>query len=459
MRALRRWKAGFRRSLRLRLTALTTLLVAIALIGASFVLIELQRRALTNNLEETLQARADDIAASLKGGPLPDTLAVRDVEEALVQVVDDAGKVVVASANAAGAPPASEARPAPGETQIRRSRAIPTERGEAFILLTRGIEGENGPYTLIVAASLDPVDESIASLWAILRIGVPALILVVALGAWWLIGRALSPIEGIRAEVARIGERDLARRVPEPAGQDEVGRLARTMNEMLARLEEAARREERFVADAAHELRSPLASIRAQVETATLPSRESEADILAEIERMQRLVDDLLALAGSGPTAMRTAPALFDLDDVVLREVRRLRDRRGVTIDASRVSAAAVRGDPDGLARVVRNLLENAARHAQTSIAVDLREADGRVELAVSDDGTGVPAADRERVFERFTRLDAGRARDAGGAGLGLAISRAVVESHGGTINLDPAYEGGARFVVTIPAAAQRPGG
>ena len=454
--ALRRaWR--LRGSLRVRTSLLATVVVALALGSGAFTLVELQRRALTKNIDDTIQLRANDLEALLANGPPPATLSVSDVEESAAQILSDDGQIIAASGNVAGQPAVSTARPPAGETRISPSKTVASEPGESFRVLARGVEAPSGRYTIYVAASLDPVVESVANLTGLLRIGIPLVVAMVAVGAWWLVGRALAPVEGIRAEVARIGGRDLSRRVPAPSADDEVGRLARTMNGMLDRLESAQRREDQFVADAAHELRSPLASIRAQVEVAKLDRKEDETEILAEIDRMQRLVDDLLALSESGRAERAFVKQLIDLDDLVLREVRRLRTRGHLTVDASNVSAAAVRGDPDGLTRAVRNLLENAARHARTHIAVELREEADSVHFAVADDGDGIPPGDQERVFERFTRLDAGRARDAGGAGLGLAITRAIVEAHRGTVRVDGSYTAGARFVLRLPAAGGGP--
>jgi signal transduction histidine kinase len=294
------------------------------------------------------------------------------------------------------------------------------------------------------------VSESIGSLVGLLQVGVPLLLLAVGCGLWWVTGRALAPVEAIRREVESIGAEELHRRVPEPAVRDEVGRLAVTMNAMLERLDAANRRQEQFVADAAHELRSPLASLRVQLEVA-----EAGDDMLAEVARLQALSENLLLLARSSerPTDGHRA---IDLDDVVFGEVLRAKQMLNgqLTIDTSHVSAGAVRGSEEALARVVRNLLDNAARHARSRVAVSLSEERGTVRLTVTDDGEGIPEESRDAVFERFVRLDAGRATSAGGAGLGLAIVRSVVEAHGGRVMVDGMSEGGARLVVELPSAS-----
>ncbi|WP_412778603.1 sensor histidine kinase [Nocardioides sp. Root79] len=269
-------------------------------------------------------------------------------------------------------------------------------------------------------------------------------------------GRALRPVERIRAEVERISGSSLDRRVPEPAATDEVGRLARTMNAMLARLQDSRHRQEQFVADASHELRSPLASLRqaaevAQAHPAAMPPGELTGTVLEETVRMQALVDQLLVLTRAGEGRARAPRMEVDLDDLALAEVRRIA-RPGLAVDGSGIAAGRVLGDPVALGQVVRNLVDNAARHARDRVAVSLSAAAGQVVLAVDDDGPGVPPGERQRVFERFVRLDEARARDAGGSGLGLAIVREVVTGHGGTVEVTDSVLGGARFVVRLPS-------
>jgi signal transduction histidine kinase len=289
-----------------------------------------------------------------------------------------------------------------------------------------------------------------------LAIGLPLLIAVVAAICWVIVGRALRPVEAIRAQVAEIGPVAFDRRLPEPNVDDEIGRLARTMNEMLARLQASSERQRRFVADASHELRSPLASLRTQIEVeqAYAPGNEErEEEIsnqLAELDRMQNLVSDLLLLARAGEQRLVSRREIVELDRIVLEETHRLILPEHVRIDSSRVRPASLRGDPDALARVVRNLLDNAVRFARSLIAVSLFPSDSRVRLTISDDGPGIPEEARELVFERFRRSDEGRARRSGGAGLGLAIVREIVMAHGGSVRIED-RGAGAVFVILLP--------
>jgi signal transduction histidine kinase len=239
---------------------------------------------------------------------------------------------------------------------------------------------------------------------------------------------------------------------------DEIGRLARTMNDMLDRLQSSAERQRRFIGDASHELQGPLATVRTELEVALAHPEKANwpaaaADLLEENERMTRLVQDLLFLARADEGSAAARPmARVDLDDVVLAEVERARAHARVPIDLSKVSGAEVRGNADDLGRVVRNLLDNAERYARTTVTVSLVTVGAVVELVVADDGPGVPDTDRDRIFERFRRLDEARSRNTGGSGLGLAIAREAVTAHGGDISVE-AGRPGARFVVRLPAA------
>jgi signal transduction histidine kinase len=263
-------------------------------------------------------------------------------------------------------------------------------------------------------------------------------------------------VERIRREVDQITGSQLERRVPEPEARDEIGRLAQTMNRMLERLQDSRDRQQQFVADASHELRSPLASVRQAAEVAvTHPGAMDEGElaetVLEETIRMQALVDQLLVLTRASEGGGQAPREDVDVDDLVLAEARRVR-RPDLVVDTSGVEAGRVRGDVVALGQIVRNLVDNAARHASTTIAVSLTATAGEVVLAVEDDGVGIATADRERVFERFVRLDDARARDAGGSGLGLAIVREVVRVHGGSVSARSSPLGGALFVVRLTA-------
>ncbi|MEU4090001.1 HAMP domain-containing sensor histidine kinase [Streptomyces aureus] len=331
------------------------------------------------------------------------------------------------------------------------------------------VDGHDAPYrfatikatdlggrTVLVhaGASLAARESAVRSAAVAMLAGLPLVLLVVGGVTWLVTRRALAPVEGIRREMAAItASEDLSRRVPEPASGDEVAMLARTTNETLTALEAAVGRQRRFVADASHELRSPIASLRTQLEVGSVhPHLLDVPGAVKDTERLQHLAADLLLLArldaGEGPGQAR-----FDLGELAREEVeRRPADSAPVSLQAE--AGHQVAGSRGQLTRVVGNLLDNARRHAHTGVVVRVRSGGGRVVLTVEDDGDGVPAAERERIFERFVRLDDARARDDGGAGLGLAIARDVARRHGGTLTAHEAPSGGARFELDLPLAA-----
>jgi signal transduction histidine kinase len=395
---------------------------------------------------------------------VPTTLAPVGDDDAFAQVVVD-GEVAQATANAQGAPPLAVPGPTGDAEAMRTVDGSLTDDDEAFRVLTRPVDGPLGDGVVHVASPLDDIDEATGLLSGSLAVAVPAVTLALAALVWWLVGRTLRPVEGMRREAAGIGGNDLARRVPVPDGDDEVARLARTLNAMLDRIEDAARRQQRFVADASHELRSPLARIRTELEVdlahpAGADPAATTRSVLSETIGMQALVDDLLVLARQDAGAAPTRPAVpVDLDELVAEQVRRLRAEGPVRVDAARVSAAQVTGDAGGLRRALGNVVDNAAHHARSLVTITLAEQGAAAVLSVADDGPGIPAERRDEVFERFARLDGARSASTGGTGLGLAIARAIVVDHGGTIAVDPDHRPGARLVITLPLAHGAEGG
>ncbi|HEX6421515.1 MAG TPA: HAMP domain-containing sensor histidine kinase [Acidimicrobiales bacterium] len=461
----RRWaRLG---TVRFRITATAALAVAVVLALTGIGLVATQRRVLTENLDESLASEAAVLAAALADGRPPAALAPVGDDDAVAQVVVG-GSVVASTPNARGAP-AMAAAPASGDgARVGTIDGAPTDEDERFRLVTRRVGragwAPQGTADVLVAAPLDDIDESVALLARSLAVAIPAVSLLLAALVWWLVGRTLRPVEAMRREAAAIGGRDLGRRVPVPPGGDEVARLARTLNGMLGRIEGAVRRQQRFVADASHELRSPLARVRAELEVdLAYPDGADLAathrSVLEETAGMQALVDDLLVLARHDAAAPEPGGRqLVDLDEVVADQARRLRSEGLVAVDAADVGAAQVVGHRDRLGRALANLVDNAARHARSRVALSLTERDGTAVLAVTDDGPGIPPERREEVFERFSRLDGARSPAAGGTGLGLAIARDIVTEHGGTIAVDPDHRPGARLVIRLPLAEAAPG-
>jgi signal transduction histidine kinase len=440
-------------TLRFRITAVAALAVIAVLVTTGIGLVIAQRRLLIENLKDTIRQQANDLGTLVTSGRVPRPLTT--AEDVFVQVVTPGGDVLAASPNIAGAPPIGQPPPA-GQTEVLRTVEHPRVGADAFQLLSRRVESRDGTVILQVAAPLDDVNDSTRILATTLSLAIPAVAALLAALTWTLVGRTLRPVEAIRAQVASIGGTDLRSRVPHPDGDDEIARLGRTMNAMLDRLQDATGRQQRFVADASHDLRSPLTRIRSELEvdlahphTADLAA--THRSILDEITALQRVVEDLLHLARSDAGAPTTRREPVDLDDIVLGDAGRLRAGGRVDVDITAVSAAQVHGDPDQLIRAIRNLIDNAARHARTTVTLTLTEHNHTAVLGVADDGPGIPTDQHERVFERFTRLD--DARTTTGSGLGLAIARDIIQRHHGTISIDPDHHPGTHLVITLPTA------
>ncbi len=444
-------------TVRARSTFAATLVVGIALVVAGVAAVTFQRSALVSAIDSGLVARADDVAALVEGGSVPVQLAVAGEDDALVQIVNSQGIVVASSENIEGESAITGIR-AGSETRLITSDSVPIGDGR-LRLAARTVSTAEGEFTVYTATNLESVTETVALLSAMLLVGIPILTGFVGLTVWVIIGRSLRPVEHIRSQVASIGDRELDRRVPVPGSDDEIGRLAVTMNEMLGRLERSSEQQRRFVADASHELRSPLAVIRSALEVNQAHPTDADwpevaSDVLDEALRMQRLIEDLLMLARIDADKLPALTTAVDLDDLVFEQSHRLQQSTDVTIDTAAVSGAQVSGDRAGLDRMVRNLIENAVRYATKSVRVSLTEADGMATLVIDDDGPGIPEADRERVLGRFTRLDEARDREHGGSGLGLSIVKEVVDRYGGVLAVGESPVGGARFQVDFPAVA-----
>lgn len=427
------------RTLRARITLVATVVVAVVLAVGAVVFAAALGASLRDASARAAETRVEELAARVEAAGED---AVGELDDTLAQILDD-GRVVAASEDA-------------------RELAIPdVEPGTVVELDGEPVlveqESLGGGRELRIGVPVDDDRETLTTVAGLLAVSVPLVVLVVAAVTWWVVGRALRPVARIRAEVDAITADRLDRRVPVPASGDEIAALARTMNGMLDRLDAAATAQRRFVADASHELRSPLATIRQHAELGQAHPEATSVTELADVVhdeglRMQGLVDALLLLARLDErAALHREPV--DLDDLAFAEAARLR-AAGVTVDVSGVGAGRVEGDPRLLAQLVRNLVDNAARHTRSRVALSVTERDGLATLTVADDGAGIPPEERARVFERFVRLDEARARDAGGSGLGLAIVRAIVEAEGGQVTVDDGPLGGARFTVTMPSAS-----
>jgi signal transduction histidine kinase len=437
------------RTVRLRITAIATVLTGVGLTVAAVLLVSTVQHRLEAQVRADTRRVADTVAGALRAGQPIDQAIANPEPGTVVYIVGNGGDVLAASTGTAGR---SAFGPLPDASLLI---------GGAPVEITQQLVAGAGSGLRVVAASpLADVQRSVSELSRLLWVGIPILVVLVGGLAWVLVGRALRPVDSMRREVDEITHSTLHRRIAEPTSGDEVARLAHTMNAMLDRLEGAAGRQRQFVSDASHELKSPLTTIRAKVEVASMQSGAADwsdvsGTVLREVDRLDDMVADLLQLARLdevGGVVAATTSDDVDLDELAAAEVARLRGL-GVNVDDSGLAAARVRGDRSALGRLVRNLADNAARHARSTVAVTVRNGDGEAVVTVEDDGPGVALADRERVFDRFTRLDEGRTRGVGGSGLGLALVRAVAVAHGGTARVIDAPLGGASFEVRLPTA------
>jgi signal transduction histidine kinase len=444
-------------SIRLRTTLIAVTIVAAAFVTGATALVAVLQHQLITEIDTALRTRLDDLQTASAGGiRLPASLPDTGDEGTVVQILGTDGVVITQSANIKQRIALIASSPA-GVTQIRTVEQAPIGDTAAYRLAIRRAISSDRDIDMVVGSSLDPTRESVHTLRRSLLLGIPLLLLLVGAVTWFAAGRVLAPVESIRATVADISASDLSQRVPEPTGRDEISRLARTMNQTLDRLQAANDKQRAFVGDASHELRTPLASLQAQLDVLLAnPERIDQPLVVRRLHedarRLQHLAEDLLFLAVHDDGQRPPVRALVDLDELVISAVEPIRARDSVKVDISKVEGGRVLGDASQLARLIANLLDNAEQHAD-QITVELHTTDTTVELIIADDGPGIPVVDRERIFERFTRLDAARQRQHGGAGLGLAIVKSIADGHDATVTLADSNQG-TRIVVTLAAAS-----
>ncbi|MFI1185019.1 ATP-binding protein [Streptomyces californicus] len=482
------------RSVRARAALGATLVVAVALVGAGLAVLLVLRANLIGQADLQAEVVAREVAGELATGTPYGEVELDDEEDHPVQVTDEEDRVVLVSkelravtgTGTSGVTPApvpsrsGSASPSPGDDgdddddgddggdPARPGRGQVSNDDPDFSDGTATVDRTTADYrfaaveattpdgvtlTVHAGAPLAAEQEAVGTVRGAMLTGLPVLLLVVAGVTWLVTRRALRPVEGIRREMAAItASEDLTRRVPEPDSRDEIAALARTTNETLTALEASVERQRRFVADASHELRSPIASLRTQLEVAEAhPELLDLPGAVADTVRLQALAADLLLLARLD-AGEKPGGGTVELGALVREEVsQRTGDRIAVAVEVEEGGAFEVNGSRGQLARVVGNLLDNAQRHAGTSVAVSVAADGSGVRVEVRDDGDGVPEEERERIFERFVRLDDARSRDDGGAGLGLAIARDVAARHGGTLTVHRADGGGAAFRLRLP--------
>lgn len=432
---IRRWWA--RRGLRSRVVLSAAVPIVLALVVATVAFALLFAAGRVRDLDAQTSAAADSLTSLVSTGQLPIALPLPAGSPLLAQVVASDGTVLAAS------PSASQVVPLVNNETLHQRQVVTDEEGSyAGVPLRLRLEPstlDGRSVTVVVAAPLGDVRRALHALKVVLLIVVPAL----AVGSTWVVylvaGLALEPVERLRrAAQALTDAPGSVQELPTPPGDDEIARLAGTLNAMLGSLRAIVARQQSFVADAAHELRSPVSALRIQVDVAqahpealSLPQLLEDLD--AEVDRLVRLVDDLLALSREDAG---TGPGLVPVD---------LREIAGADGDS-----AAVLGDAPALRRLVENLVSNALRHASTVRRTCSTDGQWAV-LDVDDDGPGIPSVDRERVFERWVRLDAARAQQDGGSGLGLALAREIARRHGGDLTVHESPLGGARLRLRLP--------
>ena len=446
-----------RRGIRARATIVAVGVVAIALLVIGSTLVFVLRGALTSALDEGVQQRAREVAAEIADENVEAATPSIDAapgDNTLVQIVDSKGKVLVSSPSIIGKP-AIQTGLTPGPTPTTAEVQLPFVNHDPYIAAVMTAPARDKNVTVISVQSLVPVQNVIEVVVLLLLLGAPFLLLAVGVITWFTVGRGMASVDRISTRVESIGGRDLDERVPVPEARDEIARLAVTMNHMLARLESSALTQQRFVADASHELRSPLASMRASLDVAQSAGgpeawRDVEPVLSDEVDRMTRLVGDLLLLAKADEGALTLRLELVDLDDLASEEARRLRSQTGLTI-STRLAPVQVLADRARLAQAVRNLVDNAVRFAQLELRISVRSDGQWAEIVVEDDGPGIPEESRKSVLDRFARQDGHRARDHGGTGLGLAITSEIVRLHSGELSISDSELGGAQLSISLP--------
>jgi signal transduction histidine kinase len=443
-----------RLGVRMRSAVAAGIVVVLASVCAGAILLFVARGILLDNVNSAASDRTAQVTAALTSGNA-DALAVAlrssGAGRSLAQVVTTDGRVVGESTIIAGLPPMSALRPAIGR-RLRETKNLPVGEGEPWRILATGVSTPSGARIVLVAESMDAVADSTEAILTALLLGLPLLAVVVGVATFFFVGRTLRPVEAMRRQAATITATNLHARLPLPAADDEIAALATTMNTMLDRIEASAAAQRRFVADASHELRSPLTTVRANADLLAgarldeKPARNVER-IRAESARMSRLVEDLLLLARFDDQRATARREDVDLDDLVFAERERIAVEHPRLRVEGGVAPVRVSGDRDQLTRVLRNLVDNTVRHARERVTISLAAHDGQGEIVVGNDGPPIPAADRERIFDRFVRLDDSRSRDGGGSGLGLAIARDIIGTHQGTLTVDDLRDGAAMRV------------
>lgn len=449
---------------RARTTVIAAAVVGLVLAGSSVLLVVATRSALYQSVETTVSARAVDLVSQVGDGATPRPVPL--IRGISVQIVSD-GTVISSTGDIEGQRPLVDLVVTPGAVSTIQVPSLDagdnegegqSEAGDEgpFLVAVGAVSFEGRQVIVLAAGSLGAVENATRTLIPLLALGVPAITLLVGLTIWRLTRRAFRPVEAMAGQAEAISYRDLHLRVPEPKPDDEIRRLAVVLNRMLERLEISVSRQRRFTADAGHELKSPVATLLTMAEVAEANPQafgvaELASDVAGQSRRLALLVDDLLALARSDEQHLDLNLESFDLAEVIHEEIA-AGGPALVSMDTSGVEPAFVFADRRRFGRVVRNLLDNAVRHATETVRIETHTIERETTISVADDGPGVPSSDREKIFDRFVRLDEARSRQAGGTGLGLSVVKSIVEAHSGRITVgDDPDLGGAMITVFLP--------
>jgi len=445
------------RSVRARITVIASVVVAVTVsagaVGFAFVL----QSTLLDQATVAAEAQLDRFESLIDAsGPS----ALNDAD-GFAQLIGDDGRVLASSDDADEVPALADS-----EFEGGREARLPEDDDPVFIVSSEVDDG-----VLVVGVDDEARREAISTTALLLLAALPLLVALVAVTCWVVVGRALRPVDRIRRETEGVSAADLSRRVGVPGTGDEIDALAVTMNRMLKRLDNAQSRQRRFVSDASHELRSPIASLRQSSEVmlrypGRVPVEEFARTTSEESQRMADLVEGLLLLARADEHGLALSTQPTDLDDLVLAEASRLRalvaatsadanadgvESFPIVIDARGVSAAQAPADSRLIARVLRNLGDNALRHARSRVWLSSTVHGDVAVVSVANDGANISDADKSRIWERFERLDDARSRDQGGSGLGLSIVAEIVSAHGGSAQIVDVEDGGVRFDIRLP--------
>lgn len=448
------------KSLRGRITTVSALVSAAVLIGVAILILVVQRQQLLQNIDDSLQREADAVAASLSVDPAVDL--ARSSRDRFIQITTSDGQVLDASsALLLGTPVVTIGQ------ERQRFATLPSTvlEDDEFRVLAQQVTVGDQIRVVVAGENTDDLRDSLRDLLLTLLLLVPLTAALLGALAWIMAGRTLAPVDAIQQEVENITINRLGDRVAVPASGDEIAELAVTMNAMLDRLDNANEQQKRFVADASHELRSPLTRLRASLETDlnndTRDLNITGHELLGDVDDLQKLIDDLLFLARqdgahANNAGQRGAYTIVDLDAVVDRAVEQLASPTSgagvpIAVDTTLVQPVAVHGNERHLGRLISNVLANAVRYAARSVWIELSPHADQAVLIISDDGPGIARENRDHVFDRFARLDESRTGATGGTGLGLAIARDIALAHDGTIRIEDSTAGGACFVLALP--------